>query len=1627
MTADLLLAKLQPGGADSDILICPESPILGRLGSYLRDATNAQGRVVIREAKKSDESSLSTLVLTGKATIIGAVCQVKVVFHIDRQGSIASFYILAVPGKAWRLKQSFSKLNCFSGFEFIKPVFVINARQTSISDSFAEREFKGETFDNGLSLYSSGLTKAPASFGLRCLPSFQSAMKGAPTEVKGSLAVKSDRPSISINCWWDTPGAKLGASKVPRMGISYGCGLENPPTKLSTLLWLWELQVGENDEPFVVSCEREKGSKTPPVFEALFESARFLGGGANSLAPLGGSGDTELESGMPFRSNFPQFSLAHMRFSPGEFLAADLVLIDAATRQPYDWEIIKNELSLRRAIVSILRYQKPKFGPKFSVSGIAEISGYDFQVDVDPGQRISGYLISPHGVDALGFATKLFGQPIDFPNPQLQLISADYANNFAEKEVSYGLDVGGHIDLLGNGAFLLEELGFHYTSVAGKATERMISGRVEIGGLPLSLRAEYTSKYGWLFEGSANPFADTDLNKIANDALHLWDASLPDEIPDIRLIQLRLAYASQPKMFRAIAISQWTLPEDLPWGGGSKADVTIDLSTQKNAATGNRELNVRFDWVYTGNSQIQFEAQGMWSPAEKSLSVSWDGEGKETLRLGQLFSELRLNQICDLPEGGDWEIFAFKRLSVVYESSPRRINFVADSDIGDGVLSWDVSLTKGDRLFQATWKGNKQSDKVGIKELITAVGFSSQLKLPDFLGEDVLEFNELVFRYIADPGASLIFIGKSAKNAFKTIFITLEKGQNGQWGLVAGAAFDKSVASLKDVPGIGTFLNTGEGLKGISIKPSYVMFSTIADAKFLPPIYDSESESVIFGQAVGQKKFVSPGSLARTQPFGTVPLRLRKGGVISAKIDLKDSTNPCLENLYRLIGADEIDAQVSVGPDHVDITGLIPGDLHIPTGTQDDWVLHNAFVRIGVTAGGVTVAIGASAHMSLFGDVREFDVSLIIGEEAAEASLHVTKGPALPSPELLPGVRFMDDYYLEIGIQFEPEGLDLGFMGGFYIGDDPSKYSGKSVVVLEMIEEIPNPLYVACSIDKMDLWALFEAYTGIMARIDMAEDALNAADHSLAAHATSVSKAAGMSEESLEFLKTAYKNLQPIFDKVAFHDVAFHFADSLVILPNGQTATPGIGFRGRLDLLGFNMFAFFEAETGSMPHLTGKFEMDPVNLQHIFKCSGDGEGVTTRQAENGSKKGWSYWKDVQKGHRDQGTSDIPHQGSNYVISPGGPVLELTSQHSPFLHANIHVELFSLLHSDLTADISRDGFEFTLSSGAGKVANLTLHSKLKVENGFLFEAGGSASIKLKGDIGPIVPHLSFTKFHLDVGMDAELDLRITDKDFRCIVNGSFEFEGSELDVPELVIDVPFGDVEELAEKVWDHIVDEAEEIFADFIHGLGKFFKDVGKDIEKGVKETEKAVAEAATAAKKEAEKSVKAAENFAKNAAKKGEEMAKDAEKEGKKALADAGAAAKKTYDDAKKEVDQLGKEAEEAAESAKKTVKHLAKDAERFVENMGREISAIADKAEEDMKAAAKAAEQFARHALDAAKATAKKLLNAAKKTAEAIDKEAKKLWKEIGELIAKAKRFVKKTWHAAKHVASTVWHSIF
>lgn len=509
---------------------------------------------------------------------------------------------------------------------------------------------------------------------------------------------------------------------------------------------------------------------------------------------------------------------------------------------------------------------------------------------------------------------------------------------------------------------------------------------------------------------------------------------------------------------------------------------------------------------------------------------------------------------------------------------------------------------------------------------------------------------------------------------------------------------------------------------------------------------------------------------------------MNPGLSLLAAMNFSGSSSAPLGHMQSLTGApDGLVVQATITTADLQLFMELDGFITIPTGGSD-LKIGNAALRIDLTD---ETVFQLSGTMSFTVNGTEIDatVKLIIDESEAEVAVLLTGGDGtLGSPPGVEGLR-LDQIGIEMGVFFEPPGLDLGIVGKCKVGD-LSTQDDEFGLVLEMVEEVPNLLYLSFYLDELDLPLAVTLFTD-----EAPPDALD------------------------------------VLKAVQITDLSFYFAENVVVLPDGTIAQPGFAFSGTLSIFGFGAHA--DLSIGATTGISGDAMMAPLNLANVLSITGDGPGRTQTYAEVDGQWQRTDNRGVVR------TNPPPPTREGTVVEPGGPILHISSHGEPYLHLDIRVSLFDIANYEVEADITNAGITFELGYDLAGVADFKLDCTLK--DWTSFNAQEQFTLGLDEQVGPIeIAGINCGSIHLQADLAANLSIGISSDSFWMMVSGGFDFEGLSLSLPPLQLSVSPAQLSQLPEMIVQQIKDNASEIFKDLFEDLGRYAELVRNGIITGI-------------------------------------------------------------------------------------------------------------------------------------------------------------------------------------------------
>ncbi|KAF4446686.1 hypothetical protein F53441_9728 [Fusarium austroafricanum] len=457
--------------------------------------------------------------------------------------------------------------------------------------------------------------------------------------------------------------------------------------------------------------------------------------------------------------------------------------------------------------------------------------------------------------------------------------------------------------------------------------------------------------------------------------------------------------------------------------------------------------------------------------------------------------------------------------------------------------------------------------------------------------------------------------------------------------------------------------------------------------------------------------------------------------------------------------------------------------MHVPFGGAGTLTINKPTATIDINPLFKFVVFTVTGEMpfDIFGTKFEADVSMTI--DNIEASFGVVikgdKGP-LPPPPVMKGVHF-DSFGVGIGIIFEPPSAAIGLSGQFHIGEAANNSivpldDNSFVVVCQLIEEVPNPLYISFYVPKMHLTDVYTVFTNAQCPVDV---------------------------------------------PVLFSDLSFQWPENPmqpVVLPDGSLSNMGYGFSAAADIFGLEFYGNVELDLDN--GVKADIEMSPLSLGNIFSIKGDGAGVSLKVDANGNpiKNNQIITKAAQK----QALKDATMK---QMVPPGGAVLKIQTFASPFLHINGSVNLFEVVNWRLDADITSSGIKFEV--GFGGILTSTMSCTLTDWHNLAasFTYGLNDNISLGSIAG-----VSLGSIRLEALVGAHFALNTSSSDIVLSVGGNFDFEGINRSFGDFTADVNISSVSNLLDAILNYIQSNVKNIFGDLVNEAGAWASKVQQSV-----------------------------------------------------------------------------------------------------------------------------------------------------------------------------------------------------
>ena len=402
----------------------------------------------------------------------------------------------------------------------------------------------------------------------------------------------------------------------------------------------------------------------------------------------------------------------------------------------------------------------------------------------------------------------------------------------------------------------------------------------------------------------------------------------------------------------------------------------------------------------------------------------------------------------------------------------------------------------------------------------------------------------------------------------------------------------------------------------------------------------------------------------------------------------------------------------------------------------------------------VIFEVQADFPITVFGQEIDTHLSMVVDNVEIEVGLDVTTpGMSLQAPPPIIGVH-LDSFGLGMGLIFEPPGYALGVQGSFHIGEGANVVSlddDTFVVVLDIEEEIPVPMYLSFCVPKLDIGTVLTVLTDLTITV-------------------------------------------PI--PIEFEDLSFTWnANPMepVALPDGTFSKGGYGFSAYMDIFGLRAYA--DAEI-SLNGVTIDAVMAPVNLAGIFKLTGQGAAVSMKFDAQGNPIRANF---IPKTAAERAA--IGKAVSREIVSAGGPIVHVSTATSPYVLIDAQFDFLGLSRDSFHLEVTDQGYVFDIVGTLLPVVTFDVHGHFDSTSNF--GAGGAITVGFVNetiDLG-----LSSGPFTLDTYAKGSLDVSYDGEAVKATFGFSFVFQGQSLEVAVFELDVDTGPLGDIWSIVKDKII------------------------------------------------------------------------------------------------------------------------------------------------------------------------------------------------------------------------------
>lgn len=1247
--------------------------------------------------------------------------------------------------------------------------------------------------------------------------------------------------------------------------------------------------------------------------------------------------------GMPSAYNPVGLTLHDVCFAIGvQTKTLEYVTLRLQSTEP--WTIVADKVEIEKIQIDfmVMQPQKKPASIQATIAGELKLGSVIMDIYAQiPDFLVRGSLAEDSPIDLIPLIDHMGGVSEGMP-AELKIDELNLEAHPAGDFYSLQIDINGNWPIAGS--LELRDIG---ASVAyqkggddGNGVSTVLKGMFTVSGVDLEVTAEHNAATpGWLFSGETGHGQEIPIGPLIDDLAS--QLSLPITLPealtgltvsniatkydsgakelsfsceskmriDRRDVDLTVAIVRRPKQDAAgKADGHEIVFGGVLWVGELKFELDYSADgTLKGSTSDNVEISVTkavgevfelfgFDLpdflpdVTLENVTISYNTK------TKAFDVGGRDKGASQINLGSVTYGID-NAILDLGS------------SIDATTGARKYNGFLRGEIMIGGATFEGEFDFGKQAaWKGTWDKSASGGSLQFADLAESHGIDHSLKPPNGLA---LDLDRAAFEYDVWNGRFTL----SADSKFGQAFFIVSNA-NGDWDFAFGIEIK---LSDMNVPAIG----------GVELKDVILVLSTVKDDNFIVPTLPEVPSAG------------TPASNGRTFPnLGTHKMPLQPGVSVAALLDF--NSGDILTNFGSAIGKSELLVQAEIKSNTDDagqttqpsvmFTAWLDGSLTIFGNGSEKLVIMNPRVQLSAAGETFGLRLGGTVLIAIQHVTLHATGALEVTDAGMDAVLQVQgesdgKPAELPFPFGLLGVR-LTELDIEVGVDFEPPGVELGIQGKFNIsGQQPSK--NDFAIVLNIEGEVPNPRYLGSHVEHLTIADMVHAYTGNADSIPLPD-----------------------------FLKVIHGD-----------DLSVYWAEEPgIVLPDGTPTQEGFGFDGTLTIGSFTIHA--KLAVGTASGVAGDGELPPIDwAKGVLKLTGNGLGVIRNN------------KQV-----------IPKGGATIVInSKSSPYLHISAKATLFNIISKEVEIevtnsgFKFKQSTTIGSVYRAEFDCELSKSGFKA-----HGEFKVGiNGDIgpihilgincgsigldvdFETTLDVSVhehdfslSVSGTFEFEGIDLTMPSFTISASFTSLEDL--PGKIFDQIKNEADEIFKSIFNAAGKLI----GPVIEEAEKMGAAVADEAREIAAGAEVAAVKFADDAKAAFD-SAKQTAEAAAQTAVQLEHEAEQVLSDA---ATEVAKIGDEALADVKQIGEEATRVAQAALDEIENIEQALVNiPVIKAAEEAFAAAEKLGKEIGAEAER-------DCQAIKDAAEQTIDAIDKEAEKAVAAIRDEAKKIGNEIADGAK-----------------------------------------------